>query len=278
MRAMDVETAIRTRRTHKAYETEPVPSEVVTELLELARWAPNHHLTEPWRFRVLGPESFERLVAAGGSNEREKLGRAPTLVVASATQTGDAQQDREDVLATACAVYIVLLAAHARGLASYWRTPPLLQSAGRPGRNRLARRRGVRRPDPPRSSRVTAGRPRSASPPPSTSSSCPRAARVPSGTRWRREAGAAGRKGPPARDARAMRARGVEPPRAEAHRDLNPARLPVPPHPRDPKRNALHPRPRRRPRGPAAAPVLPPRPPPGPLQRRAPCSRGAPPT
>ena len=31
---------------------------------------------------------------------------------------------------------------------------------------------------------------------------------------------------------RAMRARGVEPPRAEAHRDLNPARLPVPPRPR----------------------------------------------
>ena len=29
-----------------------------------------------------------------------------------------------------------------------------------------------------------------------------------------------------------MRARGLEPPRAEAHRDLNPARLPVPPRPR----------------------------------------------
>ena len=39
------------------------------ELLELARWAPNHHLTEPWRFRVLGPETFDRLVAAGEPNE-----------------------------------------------------------------------------------------------------------------------------------------------------------------------------------------------------------------
>ena len=132
MRGLDVETAIRTRRTHKAYDAEPVPRAVVEELLELARWAPNHHLTEPWRFRVLGPESFERLVAAGGSNEREKLARAPTLVVASAVQTGDEHQDHEDVLATGCAVYIVLLAAHARGLASYWRTPKLLASpAGR---------------------------------------------------------------------------------------------------------------------------------------------------
>ena len=128
VRRVDVETAIRTRRTHKAYGTEPVPREIVDELLELARWAPNHHLTEPWRFRVLGPESFERLVGAGGANEREKLGRAPTLVVASAVQSGDAHQDHEDVLATACAVYIVLLAAHGRGLASYWRTPELLAS------------------------------------------------------------------------------------------------------------------------------------------------------
>ena len=128
VRRVDVETAIRTRRTHKAYGAEPVPREVVEELLELARWAPNHHLTEPWRFRVLGPESFERLIAAGGPNEREKLGRAPTLVVASAVQTGDAHQNQEDILATACAVYVVLLAAHARGLASYWRTPKLLAS------------------------------------------------------------------------------------------------------------------------------------------------------
>ena len=130
---MDVEDAIRTRRTHKAFEPEPVDRATVEELLELARWAPNHHLTEPWRFRVLGPETFERLVAAGAPNEASKLGRAPTLVVASAQLTGDEHQNREDVLATACAVYIVLLAAHARGLASYWRTPALLRDPERPG-------------------------------------------------------------------------------------------------------------------------------------------------
>ena len=61
-------------------------------------------------------------------NEASKLGRAPTLVVASAKLTGDEYQNREDVLATACATYIVLLAAHARGLASYWRTPALLET------------------------------------------------------------------------------------------------------------------------------------------------------
>jgi nitroreductase len=125
---MDVEQAIRSRRTHKAYEPEPLDRATVEELLELARWAPNHHLTQPWRFRVLGPETFARLVAAGGPNEAEKLGRAPTLIVASAKLTDDEHQNQEDVLATACAVYIVLLAASARGFASYWRTPKLLET------------------------------------------------------------------------------------------------------------------------------------------------------
>ena len=128
MTAVDVETAIRTRRTHKAYASEPVPRDVVEELLALARWAPNHHLTEPWRFRVLGPRTLERLIEIGEASEGLKLRRAPTLVVASAAQLGDEHQNAEDLLGTACAVYIVLLAAHARGLASYWRTPRLLET------------------------------------------------------------------------------------------------------------------------------------------------------
>ena len=77
---MDVEEAIRTRRTHKVYGSEPVDRALLTELLELGRWAPNHHLTNPWRFRVLGPEALERLKAAVGGDGAAKLDRAPTLV------------------------------------------------------------------------------------------------------------------------------------------------------------------------------------------------------
>ena len=125
---MELEDGIRSRRTHKRFGQEPISRELVAELLELARWAPNHHVTQPWRFRVLGPQSLERLAATGKPGELEKLSRAPTLVVASAKLTGDEHQNHEDMLATACGVYIVLLAAHARGLASYWRTPRVLQS------------------------------------------------------------------------------------------------------------------------------------------------------
>ncbi len=126
---MDVDAAVRTRRTHKAYRAEPVDAETLDELLDLARWAPNHHLTNPWRFRILGPASLQRLKAAADAakpGSARKLDRAPTLVVVSARQTGDPVQDREDVLATGVAAYIVLLAAHARGLAGYWRTLGIL--------------------------------------------------------------------------------------------------------------------------------------------------------
>jgi nitroreductase len=125
---MDVDDAIRTRRTHKQFAADPVPRELLEELLALARWAPNHKLTEPWRFRVIGPETLRRLKELGGPKEAAKLDRAPTLVVVSAALSGDPVQDDEDVLATAVALYLVMLAAHARGLASYWRTPELLRS------------------------------------------------------------------------------------------------------------------------------------------------------
>jgi nitroreductase len=124
---------IRSRRTHKSFGRDPVPRETVDELLELARWAPNHHRTNPWRFRVLGPETLARLQEAAGPGEAPKLERAPTLIVASAALTGDAEQDEEDTCATAAAIYAVLLAAHARGLAAYWRTPRVLRT--REGRN-----------------------------------------------------------------------------------------------------------------------------------------------
>jgi nitroreductase len=125
---VDVEEAIRTRRTHKVYGHKPVPQATLDELFELARWAPNHNLTNPWRFRVLGPESLARLKAAAGAEAAAKLDRAPTLVVVSALEGGDPVQDEEDYAAASVAAYIVLLAAHARGLAGYWRTPAVLRT------------------------------------------------------------------------------------------------------------------------------------------------------
>jgi nitroreductase len=125
---VDAEQAIRSRRTHKAFRPEPVDRQTLDELLELARWAPNHNLTNPWRFRVLGPRSLERLKEAAGAEGAAKLDRAPTLVVASVVEAEDPVEREEDHAAAAVATYIVLLGAHARGLAGYWRTPEVLRS------------------------------------------------------------------------------------------------------------------------------------------------------
>jgi nitroreductase len=124
---VDVEAAIRTRRTHKAYRPEPVPRAVLDELFELASWAPNHNLTVPWRFRVIGPRSLERLKEVAGPESAKKLDRAPTLVVVSSVIGDDEIQAEEDLHSTAVAAYIVLLSAHARGLGGYWRTPGVLR-------------------------------------------------------------------------------------------------------------------------------------------------------
>ena len=82
------------------------------------------------------PEELGRVAAA-------KLDRAPTLVVVSAKRSADPVQDEEDAHATACAAYNVLLGAHARGLAGYWRTPAVLrtqagaEAVGLPGDERF---------------------------------------------------------------------------------------------------------------------------------------------
>ena len=117
------------RRTHKEFGPEPLDRETLLELFAVARFAPTHHLLQPWRFRVVGPETLARLKEVGGESEAKKLDRAPTLAVASVALTGDLLQDEEDVCAGAAAIMLVLLAATERGIASYWRTPAILRSA-----------------------------------------------------------------------------------------------------------------------------------------------------
>ena len=98
---------------------------------------------------MLGPESLAALKLAAGPEAAAKLDRAPTLVVASQVRSEDGVQDEEDLCAVAAAISYVLLAAHARGLAGYWRTPAVLRSDGGAGRRRRAGGRARAGPDPP---------------------------------------------------------------------------------------------------------------------------------
>ncbi len=134
---MDVDTAIRERRTIGVFSDRAVSAEVVAELIEAARWAPNHKHTEPWRFHVVSGASREELceaVLAGGGefakDPRGKLMRSPLLIaVTQQAVVDDPVRDREDYAAVCCAVQNMMLAATSRGLASKWSTGALAQNA-----------------------------------------------------------------------------------------------------------------------------------------------------
>ena len=141
---MDVLEAIRTRRMIGAFAPEPPPRAAIERLVQAAVWAPNHHLTEPWRFHVLvgparealagavaewlrGPERPVENPEGEARAMRAKLLRSPAIVIV--TQARDIQaddvRDLEDYAACACATHNLLLAAHAEGLAAKWSTGKL---------------------------------------------------------------------------------------------------------------------------------------------------------
>ena len=51
---------IRTRRSISTFLDKPIPNGLIEGLLETAVWAPNHHLTEPWRFILLTGDAPKR--------------------------------------------------------------------------------------------------------------------------------------------------------------------------------------------------------------------------
>jgi nitroreductase len=120
---VDVDEAIRARRTLKAFTPETVDEGVVRELLSLAVLAPNHHETEPWRFWVVGPATLAALAEGTGD---QKLLRSQTAIVVGVLRNDDPAVAEEDYAAVACALENLMLAARARGLASFWRTPGVI--------------------------------------------------------------------------------------------------------------------------------------------------------
>jgi nitroreductase len=129
--------AIHSRRSVGRVAPDPVPRELVEELVAAAMRAPNHHLTGPWRFVVLaGParrevgEAHARAVARerpdlppeAFAKEAARLERAPVVIACCVAGHDDPVRSREDRDAVAAGVQNLLLAAHARGLGAMWRT------------------------------------------------------------------------------------------------------------------------------------------------------------
>ncbi len=143
---MEVREAIESRRSAGIVNSDPVPRELVEEIIESAVHAPNHRITEPWRFHVFagkGRGEFararaetarlmaeaegeeEEYIAGRTSRERKKAFRAPVVIAVISKGGRDAVETLENYAACAAAVQNMQLTAHALGLATIWRTGPI---------------------------------------------------------------------------------------------------------------------------------------------------------
>src|SRR5262245_11358386 len=139
----DFAELVRSRRTHMFVDRErEVPQEVIERLCALATWAPNHKKTWPWRFASLTGDSRLRLGEAfvadmidrdfGDDGKRTKTltkyARTPNLLAIGCAPDANPTIHAENRDAVAAAIQTLLLGATAEGVASYWSTPPLIDS------------------------------------------------------------------------------------------------------------------------------------------------------
>ncbi len=61
---MEIIEAIRARRSIRSFKPDPVPREILEELLDACRWSPSARNAQPWRFAVLGGQTFEKIRTA----------------------------------------------------------------------------------------------------------------------------------------------------------------------------------------------------------------------
>lgn len=141
---MSVVEIIRSRRTIYDFKPEPVPREKIVRILEHAVWAPNHKVTEPWRFIVVNGKTKEELADIYRQVQIEKTKSDDPEVLAKVSQKGykklmskpsvigvvcqknpDPYRAREDYAATCCAIHNIFLAAWEEGIGMQWSTSGL---------------------------------------------------------------------------------------------------------------------------------------------------------
>ena len=125
---------IRSRRTTNMFLKQEVSRDLLLEAIELARWAPNHHLTEPWHFYLLGDDKkaasaelirtivTENKTAEMGEHKFKSAKAVPGWLVVTCRKSDDELRGREDYAACCCAVQNILLYLSEAGVASKWTT------------------------------------------------------------------------------------------------------------------------------------------------------------
>lgn len=128
------------RRTiHEFRPGELPPQETIIEAIDAARWAPNHHLTEPWHFYLLGPETIREIVALNtgivesskgekaAAIKQERWSAIPGWLIVTCDRSEDSVRSREDYAACCCAVQNMMLYLYNAGIGVKWTTGDVIR-------------------------------------------------------------------------------------------------------------------------------------------------------
>ena len=132
---------IRTRRSINLFEPGAIDAALVEQAVELARWAPNHRLNEPWHFYLLGLSTAaaaadlaacietESKGEQAGALRRQRLLAIPGSLVLTSARHDDPLIERENYAACCCAAqnFMLYLAAHDVG--TKWTTGAITRDA-----------------------------------------------------------------------------------------------------------------------------------------------------
>ncbi|MEM7467618.1 MAG: nitroreductase [Pseudomonadota bacterium] len=130
----EFESLIRNRRTVHDFEERAVSSSEITSAISLARWAPNHYRTEPWRFYLPSGEQIEAICKLNAEMVRGAKGEKvaeikyrrwtamPGWLVLCCPKSDDEIREREDYAACCCAAHNMSLVLWARGIGMKWTT------------------------------------------------------------------------------------------------------------------------------------------------------------
>ncbi len=132
--AQTISDLIRQRRTVHTFQAELPPREAILRAVEVARWAPNHHHTEPWRFSLLGPETAAKIVDLNaelvtarkgpehGEYKRKRWSSVPGWLAVTCPRSEEEQRQQEDYAACCCAIHNFSLALWSEGIGVKWST------------------------------------------------------------------------------------------------------------------------------------------------------------
>ena len=140
---MNVLDSINARRSIKAFTDRPVSREEIEQLLSAACQAPNHRMTEPWRFYVLGPQARRAYGEALGRRKAKRVddpevGKAvvekvaethkalPAMVAVAVTVHENPEIREEDFAAAYMGIQNLSLVAHSVGLGTHIKTGAIM--------------------------------------------------------------------------------------------------------------------------------------------------------